>query len=80
MAVTTVVLQPVLEMGEDGLIESGDGPSGIFGCHNQKASSDGDAFSYFVSYGLRLKGLQNLSTRAERAGEKRVPGVELTDR
>jgi hypothetical protein len=38
-------------MSEDGLIESGSVPGGIFGCHKQNVSPTGDAFSYFVSGG-----------------------------
>ncbi|GGS07207.1 hypothetical protein GCM10008960_37080 [Deinococcus sedimenti] len=49
MTVVTVVPHAVLEMGEDGLIESGRVPGGIFGCHKQRVSPIGDAFSFFVS-------------------------------
>ena len=49
MGVADVVPQPLLDVGENGLIESGRVPGSIFGCHKQKVSPTGDAFSYFVS-------------------------------
>ena len=47
--VADVVPQPLLEMSQDSLVESGSVPGGIFGSHRQKVSPTGDAFSYFVS-------------------------------
>ena len=47
--VADVVPQPLLEMSQDSLVESGSVPGGIFGCHRQKVSPTGDAFSYFLS-------------------------------
>jgi hypothetical protein len=47
--IANVVPETGLEVSEDGLIESGSVPGGNFGCHKQKASPIGDAFSYFLS-------------------------------
>ena len=49
MGALNVVPKPPLDVGEDGLIQSGRVPSGIFGCHKQKTSPVGDAFSCFLS-------------------------------
>lgn len=47
--ITDVVPQAGLEVGQDGLVESGSVPGGIFGSHKQKVSPTGDASSYFLS-------------------------------